>query len=157
MRSKPGFALIISMLILLVSTLIGVSAINIAGLEIDLAGAKRQKGQLSSCADAARNLVQSMFQFGTDLTGVTLNYTYPGGLTASTGHYGSTASIKTVQQADSTSFSSAASQTANIVNGMRKGGAGLGQFYRVTVVCTATDPFGRLNQRELEFMVMYSL
>ena len=158
-----GYALIVSLMILLISTMVGVAAINVSGIELDLAGMQRRDTQLLSCAEAGRQLLQSHFQFGVEPTTVVLDHYYSGSassfpsLHVRTGYY-TTGATGTVEAMDAGSFSSTVRQTANLVNGMRRAGpTGAGQYYRMFLVCTYTDAANNQYQKELEYAVLYAL
>lgn len=165
-RNERGSALLMSMIVVLVITAVGLAVIRFASREVAGATAGRKEAAVAACAEAARSLLMSQWKLlGThgvavgplDLTLETASQTHLQG-----GHYGDTPGSAANWNATSQTWINNV-QVVRLdpltvgssyqVNDMTNRIGDTVQSYRVVVHCTQAD--GR--QLEVEFAVQYGL
>jgi hypothetical protein len=154
-RSVPprGSALLLAVVIIAILSVVVLAVIKLSSNETEAVISKRRYDNAVSCADAARELLQSQFStYGTSPTEITLDRVV-GDARLTTGHFDNVA-VKTV--AASSASSSGAMGVSDMSNRIARIGLG-GQVYRMTVVCENTTNANNIRQSEVEFVVRFGL
>ncbi len=148
---ERGSALIVTVVLLVILTIVALGLVTRNANEIDAAGAVRHYASATSCADGARQLLFAEFSiYGVAPTDLTLDTTI-GDKTYTSGHYNNF-DLKSVVVAGGSGDNGAVG-VSDVVN--RSGSPHLGsKLYRMTVVCSDTDGS---HQDEVEFLVRFGI
>ena len=156
-RESRGSAILLVVVLILIMTVVGLAVVNRASSESDAVAAKHRYDKAVSCADAARDYLISQFRtYGTSPTLITVN-TPIDDRVMTTGHFDSF-SVASVKAATSASAQTAIG-ASDMSNRIARVGMG-GQFYRMTVVCTAAGADAgpsSSQQNEIEYLVRFGL
>jgi len=170
-RSPRGSALLTSMIVILVITVIGVGMINFASQEVAGATASQRDQALVACADAARQMLLAQFHLiGFPASIQALNVplgtqTGNGNTLAIGGHYDADTTTATglgniyiaqVSAMADNSFGSGAATASDITNRISTTGSLGGRPYKVVVHCQDGSLYGG-RQLEVEFGIRYGL
>lgn len=156
-RSERGAALLVSVVVVLVITVLAVGAIRFASREVGGATATRKEAALAACADAARAMLMSKWKLLGQVSGPNLEALNEEleGVTPTVlhgGHYGEVdvTGVQIVKLDDLTTGSNVTVDdlTNRIVESVSN--------YRVTVHCTQ-GRFPNARELEVEFGVNYGL
>ncbi len=163
-RTPRGSALLLTMIVVVVITVLGIAMIRFASRELAGATATRQNDALVSCAEAGRQLILSQFRSTTispaSLTALNLPISGQGTARAVGGHIDSNVQVQQVVVLPSGTFGASRNAVRDLSNIIAGAGSLGGTPYRVIVHCQdhgdpATPTSGR--QLEVEFGLRFGL
>ena len=163
-RTPRGSALLLTMIVVVVITVLGIAMIRFASRELAGATATRQNDALVSCAEAGRQLILSQFRATTispaSLTALNLPISAQGTARAVGGHIGSNVQIQQVVVLPGNTFGATRNSVRDLSNIIAGAGSLGGTPYRVIVHCQdhgdAADPASG-RQLEVEFGLRFGL
>ena len=156
-RDVRGSAILLVIVLILIMTVVGLAVVNRASSESDAVAAKSRFDRAVSCADAAREYLVGQFRVS-GVRPTTIDFVAPvNDRVMTTGHFDDF-KVKSVIAASSASAHNDIG-VSDVSNRIARVGLG-GQFYRMTVVCTAAGSDAgpsSSQENEVEYLVRFGL